>query len=304
MDWETYRGIYHGYEISVNQTRILAIVAGEVLREFPRRIPGELREPVGTRLGEFVRALETAIDRLSGSTGEAESETIQVKPADSDEAEIHGELARAVLQLYIAEVMLGGSVSQPDFARLVYSQELVMVFAHLDAFMADSLRSVCQVRPEVLRTDRRIQWAEVLSYGGWEELLGHLAERCVFEFGWQPVYRRVEFLNEEMGLGLGGDAYDLKLLDEAENVRHVLIHNGGRASQEFIARTGRSDVAVGELVPVTSEYVAKVSDSSRLLAGELFVQVSKKFFHVDDSRISGVVRPGGLESGEKNGAER
>ena len=80
------------------------------------------------------------------------------------------------------------------------------------------------------------------------------------------------------------------MLEGAENIRHIIVHNGGRASQEFINRTGRNDLAVGEIVPVTAEYVGDVSSSSRLLASELFTKVSKKFFQVGESDLDGVWR--------------
>lgn len=290
MDWETYRTLYQNYQISLNQTRVLAIVAGEVLKEFPRRIPKSLREPVATGLREFVAALEAALSGVRGATGKAVSQSVETKPVHSHEGEIHSDLLDAVLKMYIAQVMVGASLPEVDFGRLVHSQELVMQFAHLDAFMADSLRSVCHVRPEVLRSDKKIEWATVLSCSGWEELLDQLAERYVFEFGWQPLPRRVEFLNHELGLGLGSWGYDLKVLEEAEKTRHIIVHNGGRASQEYVARTGRSDIPIGEFVPVTAEYTADVCETARLLASELFVEVSKKFFGVKDSEISGVWR--------------
>jgi hypothetical protein len=280
MDWETYKKTYHSYELSVNQTRVLTIVAAQVLENFPKKIPKHVSKPMMSELADFFRVADAAI--VDGKKKKAEPVEINA-PLGSD-------LSYHVFAMRVAQQMLGTPFPELDFERLLWSQELVMLFAHLDAFMADSLRIVCRVRPEVLKTDRKIEWAKVVSSGGWEELLSRLAEQHVFEFGWRTLSERIEYLNDRLGLALEGRGYDVKMLEEAENIRHIVVHNGGRASQEFIDRKGRNDLAVGDIVPVTAEYLEGVCLSGRLLASELFTKVSKKFFHVDESDLQGIWR--------------
>lgn len=281
MDWETYKKTYHSYEISVNQTRVLTMVAAQVLKSFPKKIPKHVSKPMWSELDDLRRIAEAAI--VGEKKEKAKAEEIELPLKGSD-------LTYHVFAMWIAQRMLGASLFELDFGGLLRSQELVMLFAHLDAFMADSLRIVCQVRPEVLKTDRKMDCAAIVSCGGWEELLSRLAEQHVFEFGWRSLPERIEYLNDRLGLALEGRGYDVKLLEQAQSIRHIVVHNGGRASQEFIDRAGRSNLAVGEVVPVTPEYLKDVCASSRLLASELFTKVSKKFFHVDETDLQGVWR--------------
>jgi hypothetical protein len=285
MLWQTYREMYYSYELSVSQTRVLTVVAGEAVKEFPNRLPEYLRRPLVARILDLAR---------STAKSEAEREEISANvedtPGGSDWGERKSRLFMPWLYMAIALQMIGGSAEDVNFEKLLCSQELVMLFTHLNAFMADSLRAICQVRPEVLRSGKQIDWATALSFRGKKGLLNHLTERYVFEFGWESVPKRLEFLRGKLGLAIECPVSDLELIEGAENIRNVVVHNGGRVDQEYIDKTGQSDLVIGEFVPVTPEYVDRVFTATRLLVGELFVQVSKKFFHVKDSKLMAVWR--------------
>jgi hypothetical protein len=299
---------------------VLNLAAGEVLRDFPARLPEGLREPlgrdmlkvgrmlteavseigVGVEAEERARMLDQELSRVEAEI-EAESKKGKVKTtsAELDQMDTEGRIFVHVLFMFIALSLLDISPHDLDFNRLLCSQQLVMVLAHLDAFMADSLRAICRVRPEVLMSEKKLEWSTLISCGGWDELLAHLIEQYVFEFGWRSIYKRVQFLKEQLGLVIDFPESDIELLEEAENIRNIIVHNGGRVSQEYIARTGRDDLRIGDFVPVTLEYVDEVSMAASTLAGELFVEVSRKFFGIEESEISGVLRRGQEESTSK-----
>jgi hypothetical protein len=295
MRWQSYRKAYYGYELSVSQTRVLTVVAGEAVKEFPNRLPEYLRRPLVALIVDLAR---------STAKSEAEREEISANvedtPGGSDWGKKKSKLFGPWLDMAIASGMMGGSAEDVDFERLLCSQELVMLFTHLNAFMADSLRAICQVCPEVLGSGKQIDWATALSFHGRKELVDHLTERYVFEFGWESVPKRLEFLRKELGLAIECPGSDLELIEAAENIRNIVVHNGGRVDQQYIEKTGQNELVIGELVPVTSEYVVRVSTATRLLVGELFVQVSKKFFHVDDSKLMAVWRRSEPRLGSKD----
>lgn len=285
MLWQSYRKTYYSYELSVNQTRVLTAVSGEVVKEFPNRLPEDLRKTLLTHMIDLARFL---------TKSEAEREEIPANVEDTpgglDWGGRKSKLFEHWVYMTIALGKIDASFKDVDFERLLCSQELVMLFTHLNAFMADSLRAICQVCPEVLRSGKQINWATALSFRGRKELLNHLTERYVFDFGWESIPKRLEFLRSKLGLAIECPGSDLELIDTAENIRNVVVHNGGRVDQQYIDETGQNDLVIGELVPVTPEYVDRVFTATRLLVGELFIQVSKKFFHVEDSKLMEVWR--------------
>src|SRR5205807_7395206 len=128
------------------------------------------------------------------------------------------------LQLFLGLVPLGASAkldksSQPNFERLLSSQALIMVFAFVEAFLADTLRLICSVRPEILKTEKKIEWSTALEFDKKEDLIAHLRERYVYDFGWLSLDERVKHLRGKLGLEINTPTSDLKLLLWWENVR-------------------------------------------------------------------------------------
>jgi len=289
MQWEVYRKTYYTYLLSVSQTSLLTRVASEVLKDFPRKLPDNLYRT----LKEDLRKAVDAFRRLfSVSRPGEESPTITFQT--------EGDIFQPTFDMYSAQAMLGHRIQPQDFMRTLCSQELVMLFAHLDAFIADSVRAICQVRPEVLKRDKTIEWKIIFDCGGWEHLVNHLIERYVYEFGWGTVRKRIGFVTKEFGLEVEMSEASLRLIDEAENTRNIVVHNGGRVSQEYIARTGRTDVTLGELVPLPLEYVERAAIETRMLASVVMECVARKFFNIKDADLP--VRYGDHESDDRRKA--
>ena len=282
MQWEKYRATYQVYEFSMALTSLATMVGADIYRDFPARLPLDLAK----RFEEASREVLSQLEAFGPVPGGDESARFVHLGKSGENMFIH-----RVLDMMTAMVMLGYTDPKEidlGLQSAVCSQALVMYFAHLDAFLADTLRMLCQVNPQILSTGKKIAWETIMALGGWDELIDHLTEQYAFEFGWGTVRQRVESFEGRLGLAIGLSESELQSLSEAENLRHIVIHNGGRVSEEFVARTGRTDLAPGTIVRVTLEYVEGVLDLSRLLANRVFRAVSAKFFGKDDSTMVGV----------------
>jgi hypothetical protein len=281
VSWREYRDSYQSYELSASQSRVLTIVAREALKDFPSKLPKSIREPLTDTMTQVNRALGLA---------EPETEGRPVPEYIAMDVSKSHEIAKAALSMYLARAHLGIPSEDVDFERALCSQALVMVFAHIDTFMCDTIETVCRMRPEIMNSRKSMEWDTILSLGGWEELLDHMIEMYVFKFGWKPVSQRVEFLRKEIGLNIDFTDSELGSVAEAENLRHVVVHNGGRGSEEYLKKSGRQDVALGELLPIPPVLVQDAYQATRTLAGHLFLAVSEKFFDKDSSLLPGVWR--------------
>jgi hypothetical protein len=281
VSWREYRDSYQSYELSVSQSRMLTIVAREALRDFPSKLPKSIRKPLAGTMSQVEEFLGLAEPK---SEDRPAPERIEM-----DLSETH-EIAKAALSMYLARANLGIPSEDLDFERALCSQELVMVFAHIDTFMCDTVETMCRVCPKIMKSRKSMDWDTIISLDGWEELLDHMIEMYVFQFGWKSVPQRVEFLREEIGLNIDFTDAELGSVAEAENLRHVVVHNGGRASEEYLKRSGREDVALGELLPIPPVLVEEAYEATRTLAGHLFLAVSEKFFGKDSALLPGVWR--------------
>ncbi|MFQ5848679.1 MAG: hypothetical protein ACE5IQ_13545 [Candidatus Methylomirabilales bacterium] len=157
-----------------------------------------------------------------------------------------------------------------------------MLFAHLDAFLADTVRAICFKCPEVLKCDKKMDWAQIIACGSWETVLDRLVEEYVFAFGWPGLTKRVEHMKERIGLELEVPEEELQEIRGAELIRDVIVHNGGQVSQEYLNRSGRTDVAVGDGIDVGGEELRKVSGAMRRLAEGIAKATAKKFFEKEE----------------------
>ena len=71
---------------------------------------------------------------------------------------------------------------------------------------------------------------------------------------------------------------DLRFLTEAEQVRHILVHNGGIVSREFQKRTGRGELPIGSKYQLSEDYLNSVSLEVRNLGSAVFKSVLERAF--------------------------
>jgi hypothetical protein len=196
------------------------------------------------------------------------------------------------LQYFLYAVLMKQDTKkfQFNFGDLLYAQELVMLFAHLDALISDSIRVICRREPRLLYRDKKMSWKSIIESANWQNIFEKMIEEYSYEIGWKSIKEKVLYLQSEHGLSFSISSTDLDELDKAEEIRHLVIHNGNRVSQEYLERTKRTDVFIGDIIPIASDYVQYVSHQVQFLGCDIFCTVAEKFFHVDPSKLTGVFR--------------
>lgn len=180
------------------------------------------------------------------------------------------------------------SIEDIDFERLLYSQELVMIIAYLDTFMVDTIRIICHLKPEVLKINKQIEWDAILNCGGWDNLIDYLSERYVFDFGYKTINQRLDHMENKLGIEIEASSSEIEYLVEAKLIRDVIVHNGGKINRQYINKSKKNDLILGEFIEISPECLYKVTHTARKLVGDIFVSVSKKFFNKDEEKITGV----------------
>ena len=95
-------------------------------------------------------------------------------------AESPGPAFIPMLHLYALLVKEGRSPNAFNFRSALFRQQLVMVIAHLEAFLGDSIRAICAAEPRVLEsTQKQITWSAALAYADRAALLAGLADSFV-----------------------------------------------------------------------------------------------------------------------------
>jgi hypothetical protein len=286
MELNEYKKVYYNFEIACHQTRLIAISAGTALEDFPMNLPTDAKDAITAVISDLASKLTKAM----ASTSDDPSER-KIKPM-IPESSLGQKYASPVLQLFIAQSLSNQKVGTLNVESLLYAQELVMLLAHLDALMSDSLRAMCWREPRILHGSKKVAWGTILDCGSWENIIERLIEEYCFEFGWLSVLDRIKFLKSEHGLDINTSPDELNEIGIAEKLRHIIIHNGGRVSQEYLDRTRRTDVKVGDVIPVSPNYTEKIYGIIRLLGSDVYSAIARKFFQVKAEELTGILRRG------------
>jgi len=215
---------------------------------------------------------------------------------------MRGALAGATLHLSIAQFMLGRKPRKFDFARRLRAQELVMLLAHFDAFMADSVRAICKGAPDTLKRSKTLTWEGILQCESWDNLVAHLIEEMAFSFGWNSARQKIEALQKEFGVVVSANEKDLVTLETAEQFRHLLVHNDGRVSREYNKRA-RKALRIGTPIDISRRFIDEVTSAVSMVASDTFIAVATKFFSADPASLTGIWRrnamPGKIDRKKK-----
>ncbi len=275
-----YKRFYYDAVTGIQRGQVASMVSALVLAEFPSKLPVEVKD-------EIIKAMKGFAAMIDDTLQEQEA-----KEKTSDGLNTNGSpLTWPSLKLFISAALSKDSCSL-DFGPLLFQQGLVMTLAHIDGFLSESFKVIFRREPRVLRRSKQLTWEDALAAGSYEKLLTTLSEQYAFELGWKTLSQRIEWMRDEINLPLHAVS-EYAMLEEAFQIRHIIVHNGGRVSKEFLARTGRADVTLGEDLILTPGYCKEIAAQAELFCSDVFVCIAEKFFEAKKTDLTGIFMRGG-----------
>lgn len=167
------------------------------------------------------------------------------------------------------------------FKNVLREQDIVMTIAHMESFLNESLAAICRKVPAIIEnSQKQVTWEKALSHKTRESLFEDLvAEHISSQFRGKSIADRVAYFIKNHGLNLKLQVHILSDLELAEQVRHLIMHNGGRIDERFKRHTGITNLKVGSSYPLDDELVRNVARSATELGGQIFITISEKFFN-------------------------
>lgn len=266
---------YHQFLVAVHANAIISIAAKDVLRGFPDRLPphleGAVRESV-TRLNEQL-SRDHAIELGN-----------LVRPSSVDQ------LGLSALQLLLSQFCAHASPGTPwevKFEYRVGAQELVMLFAHLDGFIAECVRFILEVCPGKLKREkepdggeRALTWRQILDCKSWEKVLAHMVAAEVESACYGSMTTKLERLKRSYDLQIHFDEEHRTLLERAELIRNAFVHNNARSSPKLAKFEGAGGIKAGDQIPWDPALIEDANIASQRLAGELAIAIAERYLGV------------------------
>ena len=127
------------------------------------------------------------------------------------------------------------SNTKSKFTERIKRQSLVMLFAYFEAFLLDSLKLICDRKPEKMCSSKTLIIEEIIKSGSYESVMSLVREKYITEV-WTDVLST---------LGLFDGSFVTKCFNTDEldffkkflQLRHIIVHNDCKASQQFIRQT-------------------------------------------------------------------
>lgn len=272
LDYYTY---LKNLEVAVYQTQIIMFVAKDALEDFPHNLPdpSDVYDAHTKLANSFKLAQEHELNSVVNFN------------------ELIGHENPVVMNtLRLALAKMHSSDEGENFTTILFYQGLVMLLAHLDAFMVNSFQTMCIVRPEILRRDKKLSWEDVLLCGDWNSFIEKVTDEYCFEFGLKSIKEKVQYLNSKYGVHIDIPDSVLDNFDIAQEMRHVIVHNGGRVSQKFINKTDATDIELRDQILVNDKLIESIAHDVLYLGSETFIAIARKFFDRNNEQIPGVWR--------------
>ena len=273
MNWDSYKISYYKFQTCLGASGLISHISSATLNDFPNSLPLCLRHSVCKIMADFLASPEKDKDYKI-------DKQFDVYKLNSED-KIKSQLIKNCLCLAIGELGMNQSLKWEQY---IINQHLIMIFSHLEAFFSESVRSICECRPEVLRRNKQITWNEVMKHNDLDGIRRYLIEQFIYELFWKDISEKIEFLKSEFSLSMEFSKEKLEVLKNGELVRHLLVHCDGKITPDFLKKIGPTvsqELEIGEYINVDTDFLVNIFDLALLLGSELFFSISKKYFGVD-----------------------
>lgn len=218
------------------------------------------------RREKFKHWIEANFDATGaeGATDVEEPETQDVQPSESDEItlqEIFGDNQVAIGQ---AELMLNRAMLTPSREMLLRSSLLTMAVSAFEVLLGGLAARHYELHPGNIGTEKRFSLPELSRFDSLEKVQDAAIAHRVYQLLQAPLDEWVKWLDQSSGLGvkLKNLAINYNELGEIIQRRHVIVHNGGAVSAQYLDRVQMDGdmPVIGVRLAVNEKYLETALD--------------------------------------------
>ena len=273
MNWRKYRERYSHFLLSLLRAEMIIFHVEKVIPDQPTKV----KESEKVETPFFVHmARQTMIDVSGGQFR-------------TDHLVLDGESMN--------QLIFDGNVEW-----VVSCQKLVMIIAHLEAFVADTFKAVWRQDTNLLVSTSHARKQLDKQFGGRNinslssEEFDDLGDYVTWELMRKSTDAYMDYLKNHFGLNV---TVDQRALFLANLNRHAVIHNGGLASSKYIKNLNNKEkkgVSLGMAIPVNRSYTQQIFNLIQSFGENIFEEASKQYFGQqtpvkDNERVVGLQSP-------------
>lgn len=151
-----------------------------------------------------------------------------------------------------------------EFAPLFREIVLCRSIDNFLAYISNLLIVMHRSKHELLRSDEKISYQDILAAETREELIDMLIERRVINLGYKGFVELNDELNKRFKIKICETKSDLKKINELIETRNLFVHAGGVVNRQFLRKVPDSNERIGEKIDLTERVIDDVSFLSNI----------------------------------------
>ncbi|WP_432025231.1 hypothetical protein [Streptomyces sp. 1222.5] len=247
-------------------------------------VPAERTRSAVAAMGEYIKAL-VAVGHEFGLT---EGSPAVEEARKAAVAELNQKLDQKFTQLsdenfdaasYASQML---SMHAPRRRTgVILSSLLTSAVGDFEVLFSQMVGMYFALRPQALSSrELQFSWEDIRQFDSIEELRSFHADRQVEQLMWKGFDDWMDWLEKKMKIKLSDVALDSDAVAEVFQRRHIIVHNGGRVSRQYLLKApGVSPKpAIGVKLTVNKGYLEKALDQlftlGTLLASSVFFKLA------------------------------
>jgi hypothetical protein len=145
-------------------------------------------------------------------------------------------------------------------------------------YLGDTLVYLFQNRPQMLKSNDKIDVDFILEHTTFEDLINSLIERKVIELSFKGMDTLAKYFTDRLKLTIFTTDSDLRTAILAAEVRNLFIHNQGLVNRHFMERVPFFTCSLGQRIDLVKDGLyLDLTNCLIIAANTLSVSVATKF---------------------------
>lgn len=133
-----------------------------------------------------------------------------------------------------------------DYSQHFLQMIICRLVDNFASYLADVIREVIKVKPELLRSNEQVKVEYVLQFDSMSELVTDLVDRKVTALSYGGFTEMEKWCNEKLKVPIVTDDAERDALIELIETRNVFVHNRGRVGEKYLRTVKQTTLIKGD----------------------------------------------------------
>lgn len=256
--WDDFDHAYIEFALEYSQQMLTYTLGVELLSDFPKNLPDYILTPIVAKKHQLLAAEMRR--RGTASDPQYAADDAFFKLAAKVELTEQQHRIRCAYEGLYALARYGKKMPEmefPQFGRFLVSQNIVVVCAFAEGFLANSIRRLCSARPAAFDSWKNRKRSKLVGLDEPDVL-----EQFIFEMGYGSFDKKLGRIEKEFGFKVPTPESERAKIGELFLIRNCLVHNAGLVSKAYKqCGTHHHALAVGAEMPLPEDAIEELIDT-------------------------------------------